>query len=219
MKEFVSIFIFLVLFSLFSSLVLAQEIVSGEEIKSVLANFLAVPEEWLEPPALIFNFFIPFLTILAVLLGFLKTVRIFDNAPNIQLLLAVFIAFSTMPVGAFYTFVFYANIVMGVFAFVFFIVLFFVGLSLYVAMKVTGWKGSYHTVKTGMYLKKTYIKNIMSIQKEIGRINSKLSEIDKEIFKPGISDERYKRLKKEQERLINRRIDLLAELRRMETER
>jgi len=131
-----------IIFSLQIHSVLAQDILSsyGDAVTQFASTTLGIPSEWLRLPLLIYNVVIPFLGIMAVSLGMLKQLRIFPRAPQIEILLAFLMAFSTLPSKAFVTFVTLTLGVMGGWAYLVFIFLFFVGSAFFSVIRIHGWK-------------------------------------------------------------------------------
>ena len=110
-------------------------------ITDVATNVFGIPSEWLTVQKLIFNVIIPFLALMAVCLGMLKQLRIFPRAREVEFLLAFLMAFSTLPLKWFVTFVTWSLGAMGVWAYIIFFVLFMFGSLLFGITRGRGYVG------------------------------------------------------------------------------
>lgn len=123
------------------------------------------------PPAIIYNFIIPFLAIFAVSLGFLRTIRVFENFQNVEYVLAFCMAFSTLPTHAFVIIVSVTLGFAGMFSYAVFILLFFIGIGFYFLSRVRGWYGE---ERAGA----AYLKAAKNLEREASQINRERGAID-----------------------------------------
>lgn len=128
----------------FSSLVYAND-VSGtisEGTEWFLGEALGFPDEWLTVNGFIFNFFVPFIGVWAIILGFLRVIRIFETESRLEYIISFAMAFSTLPLGWFVPFVQWAFGIGGAYATLAFVLLFIVGITAYSLMKGRGYVGT-----------------------------------------------------------------------------
>lgn len=174
MKKLVFLISLILFISLFSGIVFAADSLA-QNIKDVLTAFLAVPEEWLEPPDLIYKFLLPFIGILAIALGFMRTIRIFERATGIQLVIAFVFALATLPTHVFYTVVSGVNAAMGIYSYFMFIGLFVIGIALYFARRTMGWwmRGKGETAAA-----RTHITAVEQIERRLKDITEQQADLD-----------------------------------------
>jgi len=132
---------FILLVFLFVNFALAQTLEWGDWFS---ANYLwedvfGLDPTWLQPKLFLFNFLVPFIAIIAVCLGFLKALRIFERSPNIEIVLAFAMAFMTLPSKIFVWFVSFTLGVAGVWSYIIFIILFILGAGYYAFIKWRIW--------------------------------------------------------------------------------
>jgi uncharacterized protein YqgQ len=138
MKKLIFIFTFFSVLILTSSFVQAQQTWSEAWAQSwfgatryLWVTIFGLPEEWMRIPTIIYNVIIPFIALFAVSLGFLRQLRIFSRAPNIEVAIAFCMAFATLPSHAFIVFVGWSLALMGGSAWVAFTCLFIGGIIFY----------------------------------------------------------------------------------------
>jgi len=138
MRKIISLFI---VFSLFLVRSASAQIWGWEwyDVSWWWTVVFGLSEEWMAFPSIIYNFIIPFIAIFAVCLGFLRQIRIFYRAPNIEIALAFCMAFGTLPSHAFVTIVGWTLGIMGGYAYVVFILLFLFGVGWYFVIRMRGW--------------------------------------------------------------------------------
>jgi len=141
--------------------VLAQ--VDAEDIRNIVSSIIGVESDWLTFPAVIYNVIVPFIAFFAVTLGLLRELRIYRNQPNIEMVLAFIIAFSTLPLGVFAFVVTWSLLAMGFFAYGIFIFLFFVGGYFFTRNRLSGYRGEGDPAKA-------YKSSLEHITKELTRI-------------------------------------------------
>lgn len=210
-KGFVALLAALISISVFSNIVLAQTpIVLDKNLFEFMSKVLNIPTEWLEGNTILFNVILPFLAIFMIVVGFMKTLRIF-NSGAIQWVLSFVIAFMMFPTGGFLllvTFLMQMSAVLAVFGFV---ILFIAGVFLYsgIGMNRMYWKFE----RTG-HLKQAHKKAITSVNNDIDSIDRRIkaTELDmRRAIRDGNTD-LYKELTKEREDLTLRRKELIEQL-------
>lgn len=165
-------------FIFFSSFTFAQFEFYNEWIRGTFADFFGIPSEWLVVPTVIYNLIIPFIAIFAIALGFLRQIRIFANSPNIEMVLAFAMAFSTLPSRVFVQFVAFTLGLMGGYAYILFMVLFFVGSAFYSLARYWGWRGE-------VAVAKSYTHAVESYGIRLERIRNRISDLYRQAERPG----------------------------------
>lgn len=100
---------------------------------------MGLPDEWMWLPALFYLFIIPFVMIVTIVFGFLREIRIFTQTNGINFILALAIALSTLPLGAFVRMVNTIGATMGMWSVLAFAVMFFVGVFFMTLSRLSGW--------------------------------------------------------------------------------
>src|SRR5436309_13571662 len=94
--KFLAILIFLISFSFFIKFSSAQS-----DIERGIAPWLGIPDSdiptYLEPPGIIYWLILPLIALIAVTLGLMREVGIFQSQRNLQTTIAVVMALSTLP--------------------------------------------------------------------------------------------------------------------------
>jgi hypothetical protein len=96
-----------------------------------IAGLLQIKESYLQGANILWDIIIPFIAIMAICLGFLRTLRIFRNSANIEVIIAFVMAFSTLPSGIFVIIVNFLLGLSGVLAVGAFFLMFILGVALY----------------------------------------------------------------------------------------
>jgi hypothetical protein len=131
---------------------------------------IGVPDQWLWTPGFIYLFVVPLVGILLIVYGFLDAMQIFNV--NVNFLLALVIAFATIPFGILTKTVIYMFALMGTYSTGAFTFLFIFGVAYVVINRMTGWFGKTEasTMKkdiTYEYLKE-YIEDVIENNKKVG---------------------------------------------------
>jgi len=121
----------LVFFNLFPILVLAQGVGDWYNVDYLWTQVFGLDPSWTQPRLLIFNFVLPFLALIGVILGFLRELRIFTRTPAVEFIIAFAMAFSTLPSKVFILFVAGSLAFAGGFAYVVFLILFIFGSAIF----------------------------------------------------------------------------------------
>jgi len=144
------------------------------DINWLWTELFGLPEEWMQVPAIIYNFIIPFIAIFVICLGFLRVIRIFENVPNVEYVLAFCMAFSTLPVHAFVTIVSWTLGIMGGLSYVVFFILFILGLFFYLITRYKLWR-----VGTGeVDVRKAYIQATKDLLSQASHIRQQRASLN-----------------------------------------
>ncbi|MEM7818715.1 MAG: hypothetical protein QW403_01025 [Candidatus Aenigmatarchaeota archaeon] len=208
MKKTIQLFSFLTIFFLLVSLTKAQDQKQDQQFLEKLLDFnffwkevLGLPEEWMPTQNIrnfIFNFMIPFLALFTILLGIIKQIRIFWRNRAAEWVVAFAMAFMTLPSRAFITFVQVTLALAGMWGYVMFLAMFFIGSYLYSLLFVRrwGWKADiYRAYKNTIRRLSNEEANLMReeamllqelgtpglSQKEINRIRNRLTEVREQL--------------------------------------
>jgi len=178
MKQLFFIFSILTFLSLIN-LVTAQAywFPSQSDVQYLIGDLLKLPKESLQGSNFLFYVLIPFIAIWAIVLGFLRTLRIFPNQRNIELIISFCMAFATLPTGLFTSFV---NLLLGfsgVWATGAFFVMFIAGVFLY----ARGWTGS-------LWQEKGTENRIRQIEQKIKELDEKIAKADPNTQRDLIAD-------------------------------
>lgn len=199
---------FLVSMLSFSGVASAQ-FVSGGDIGSTIALYLGVPPEWLYPPELIFNFIVPFLAIFAVVLFFMRAIRIMPYNSKLEAFISFLIAFSTLPTHVFFWLVSVMLQALGYLAFFAFVGLFAIGVAMYTTRKSIGWHQKIQRMNT-------HHRRIMmleaNLRREIDRMDQREDDIKERMFEENISDSEFNRLERELATIRKRKAELTDHL-------
>jgi len=168
MKQIFFIFSILTFLSLIS-LVTAQAYwwPQQNDVINLISTLLNLPKGSLEASNFLWYVLVPFIAIWAIVLGFLRTLRIFPNQRTIELIIAFCMAFATLPTGIFMSFV---NLLLGfsgVWATGVFFVMFIAGVFLY----GRGWTGS-------LWQEKGTENKIRQIEQKIKDFDRKIAKAD-----------------------------------------
>ncbi|MEM5879561.1 MAG: hypothetical protein QXU74_03660, partial [Candidatus Aenigmatarchaeota archaeon] len=91
-------------------------------------QFIGLPREWGYVPAIIYLFILPFAAIYTLVWAFLTSLKIFEGLGRVNRILALIIAFMTIPLGWFVKIVWILFGFMGVWSVVIFTAIFVIGL-------------------------------------------------------------------------------------------
>jgi hypothetical protein len=127
----ISIFLLSVLLStlFLSNLVVAQA--EWFDVDYLWGDVFGLPSDWLQPRMFLFNFLLPFIALMAICLGMLRSLRIFPRSPNLEILIAFVMAFMTLPSRGFISFVQVSLAFAGGWAYFWFLVMFMGGSALF----------------------------------------------------------------------------------------
>jgi hypothetical protein len=131
MKLKLLLLLLLAFFNLFPILVAAQNIGDLYNVDYLWTQVFGLDPSWTQPRLLLFNFALPFLALMAVILGFLRELRIFTRTPAVEFIIAFVMAFSTLPSKVFILFVAGSLAFAGGFAYVVFLLLFIFGSAIF----------------------------------------------------------------------------------------
>lgn len=188
MKNFgILLIIFLIANLILPFSVLSQEVVGVnlDNLKGTISAILAIEEDWLKLPTVIYNLILPFIAIFAVTLGLLKELRIYRNQPNIEIVLAFVIAFSTLPLGAFAIFVNWTLTFLGIFAYGIFLLLFVIGGGFFAYNRSRGWQASGVESKAVLKSFRALEDQTTRIKEQRIQINNKIKEFDDKLVSEG----------------------------------
>jgi len=135
------------------------------DVSNLILNLLKLPQGSLEASNFLWYVLVPFIAVWAIVLGFLRTLRIFRTQSNLEIIISFTMAFATLPTGIFMSFVNLLLGLSGVWATLIFFVMFIVGVFLY----ARGWTGSLWQMK--------------GAQANIRRLMDELRKIDDQILK------------------------------------
>ena len=156
----ISLMSFVLTFAMLANLAFAQfNIPPQSDIQALVSNLLKLPQEYLQGANFIWYLLVPFIAIWTITLGFLRTLRIFPNQRNLELIISFTMAFATLPTGAFTSIVNLLLGISGTVATLAFFIMFIVGVFLY----SRGWTGSMWEVR-GVENK---IRSLRSRQREL----------------------------------------------------
>ena len=96
-----------------------------------IADMLRISDSYLQGTNILWDLIIPFIAIMAICLGFLRTLRIFRNSAVLEGIIAFCMAFATLPSGIFVVIVNFMLGFSGTVAVVMFFAMFLVGVVLY----------------------------------------------------------------------------------------
>ena len=159
----------LVFFNLFPILVLAQGVGDLYNVDYLWTQVFGLDPSWTQPRLLLFNFALPFFALVAVILGFLRELRIFTRTPAVEFIIAIVMAFSTLPSKVFILFVAGSLAFAGGFAYVVFLLLFIFGSAIFGA-------GFIHREYGTMNAFSGYRKDINRLDTEIGQTIRDMNE-------------------------------------------
>jgi len=150
---------------------------------------LGFPYEWRTVTGFLYNFLVPFIGIWAILLGFLRVVRIFQYQPRLEIIITFAMAFMTIPLGWFVPFVQWAFAFMGAYTVIVFLLLFGFGIFIYGWVTATGWWG-FGWGKGGTMASIDHInRDISKLDHEIARLSLEASKAENQATKQRILDE------------------------------
>ena len=158
---------FLLTFFLLVNSVHAQEFWSPEYLWT---EILGLPQEWTQPREFLFKFMIPFIALYAILLGLLKSLRIFPTTSYINWVLAFAMAFMTLPSRIFVTIVGITLGFAGMFGYIIFLAMFFGGSYLYA-------KGFLHKHAGIAATYKAYKESIRHMEKDEEILSKRLADL------------------------------------------
>ncbi len=172
--------------SILTNVVLAQglenpakfPVVLNSDMTSFLTKILNIPSEWLTGNAILFNVFLPFLAIFMIVLGFMKTLRIFQTSGAIQWVLSFLIAFMTFPTSAFLYIVSFFLQLSGVVAVLGFVALFIGGVALTTGLGIR--KRQWRYERAG-HLKDVYKNTLLSSKREVDNMDKRIEQIEDRI--------------------------------------
>jgi hypothetical protein len=203
MKKQIQLFSLLLTFFLLVSFVKAQDQTNQLlDFNYFWREVLGLPEEWAPTQNLsnfIFNFMVPFLALYTILLALLKQLRLFWRSNAAQWVIAFAMAFMTLPSRVFVTFVQVTLALAGMWGYLMFLAMFFIGSYFYSLFFVRRWgrkadiyKAYRNTIRRlsneeAMLMKeeKTLIDELSTVkdQKEIDRIRKRLTEVREQLAK------------------------------------
>ncbi len=134
-------------------------------VYATLLKTIGAPDNWLWIPGIIYLFFVPLLGITVIAYGFLDAMQIFPNI-NVNLILALVIAFATIPFGVFTKFVMFLFALMGVYSTGAFAFLFFFGVLYVIISRMTTWGFLTGSGRTGTLQHATTMQSLYSNQRE-----------------------------------------------------
>jgi len=191
-------------------IVIAQTLERGDlySVEYLWEEVFGLPAEWMIPRNFIFNFMVPFLALFAVCLGMIRAIGMFRRSPNIEVVLAFSMAFLTLPSKWFIWFVAGSLAFAGGYAYILFLIMFFIGGALYTRTfylrKLTAKEAAEH-----------YLKTIKKLYTDLNRIDRRLSTIRRQLADPFISDRTRELLMKEAFELRTERQKIIDQLEKM----
>ncbi len=191
-----------------------QQYIVPENALSFFETFLRIPREWLLTDSVLFNLILPLVAIFAILIGFLKTLRIFERVSGIQWVLAAAITFITLPTSAFFVIVNTLLQISAYAAVAAFFALFLGGIFLYTG---TSLRRRHWLFQRAGGLKEAYKQSIESIRDEMEQIDDRLVDINTmklpAALGPPLNEPLYNKLVTERDNLNRKRRELLSQLR------
>lgn len=128
-----------------------------------IANILKIPQDFLYLPNLLWYLIVPFIAIWAIVLGFMRTLRIFRNSSGLEMIISFVMAFATLPSGAFSILVGWLLGFSGFVAVIAFFGMFILGVILY----SWNWGGS--------------LREVAGYDRKLRGLRSRLKQIDDDI--------------------------------------
>jgi type VI protein secretion system component VasK len=106
-------------------------------------RWLHIPPEYAKAPNIIYFLLVPFLAVWAIVWGLLTKIRIFGGMERVTMLISLLFAIALIYYGWMFKVVHFLMSFGSTFAFIVFMVVFVVGITLYSKRKIKGdWKGS-----------------------------------------------------------------------------
>ncbi|HLC39695.1 MAG TPA: hypothetical protein VJJ76_02330 [archaeon] len=128
------------------SLVSAQYDFLSYPYTQYILDILKIPPEFIREGNIIsnviFRLLVPFIAIWTIILGFLRTLRIFPRSPGLETIISFTMAFATLPTGAFIALVGFMLAAAGIWSVILFFGMFILGATLY----AWNWGGSFREV-------------------------------------------------------------------------
>lgn len=211
MQKYLLIITFLLTFLFSVSFVTAQWTVEPI-VKTIMVDIMGFPSQWIEePPEILKYIVIPIIGLLAICLGFIKNIRIFNRYPKIEATIGICMALALLLSGVWGKVTYWTFFALGVWAFVLFIGLFILG-SLFYTLAAGG--ALWH----GVGAAKTYGEVIKSANKDLEAINSRIQAL--ETKRAGLLQARKptKATDKELEKLREDRWKILTRIRTVQEE-
>jgi len=205
-KEALVLMLLLLLFQT----VVAQTLELGDlySVEYLWEEVFGLPAEWMIPRNFIFNFMVPFLALFAVCLGMIRAIGMFRRSPNIEVILAFAMAFMTLPSKFFVWFVSFTLGLAGMYSYILFLIMFFLGGGIYTYT-------FYLRKLTSAEVAKSYLEATKRLYDRFEEVDIKLKEVESKLAQPFLPDATREKLLKEAIELRAEREKLLAELRKI----
>ncbi len=153
-------------------------------LKSFLKTVLGLPDNWLKFPDFTYNFLLPFLAMLVIFVAFMRSVKLFEEQSNMQILIGVIIVFLFLSPSALITGgpTFFEIIVVntllaaGVFTYFAFLAILFLGVYFYVFRRA-------EQFRSGAGIHGGYRKEIENLNQERVTLQGRLRRTHREMVR------------------------------------